>query len=265
VAAAKGAFQAGQASFNEADYKRAIDYWEDAFRRDCTASALLLNLARAYELSGNRPQAVEALQTYLARTPEASDKDSITRRIEVLNRQIEQDESNKAAAPPPAPAATATAPPATTAEPVEPTPPPSNEQSDSYWIGPVILGGAGTVMVVAGTLYWSSGKSDENKAKRQCQGRSDCPQEIADLGNDGIIKEKVGVALGAGGLAAIGGAVVWYLLASPEPAPAPASPAARAGSSSPVAATRAADNPIEAVVVPSFAEGYSGLSVVGTF
>ena len=40
VAAAKGAFQAGNASFNEADYARAIDYWEDAYRRDCTANQI---------------------------------------------------------------------------------------------------------------------------------------------------------------------------------------------------------------------------------
>ena len=51
VAAAQGAFQAGKVSFDEADYQRAINYWEDAFRRDCTATALLLNLARAYELN----------------------------------------------------------------------------------------------------------------------------------------------------------------------------------------------------------------------
>ena len=84
VAAAKGAFQAGQASFNEADYARAITYWEDAYRRDCTAHALLLNLARAYELGGDKEQAVEALQTYLARKPESPQKDQINRRIEVL-------------------------------------------------------------------------------------------------------------------------------------------------------------------------------------
>ncbi|HEY6722403.1 MAG TPA: tetratricopeptide repeat protein, partial [Polyangiaceae bacterium] len=88
IAAAKGAFQAGQASFNEADYDRAITYWEDAYRRDCTAHALLLNLARAYELKGDKAQAVEALQTFLARKPESPQKDQIERRIVVLNQQI---------------------------------------------------------------------------------------------------------------------------------------------------------------------------------
>src|SRR5688572_12504099 len=51
---ARAAFQAGEASFNEADYPRAILYWEDAFRRACSATSMLLNLARAYELSGQK-------------------------------------------------------------------------------------------------------------------------------------------------------------------------------------------------------------------
>src|SRR5882672_5341011 len=56
--AAKGAFAAGQGSFNEADYATAITYWRDAYRRDCTAHLLLTNLARAYELKGDRAEAV---------------------------------------------------------------------------------------------------------------------------------------------------------------------------------------------------------------
>ena len=80
VTAAKGAFQAGNASFEEADYPRAIVYWEDAYRRDCSAHGMLLNLARAYELNGNKPQAVVALRTYLQRVPSA-DKEKIEARL----------------------------------------------------------------------------------------------------------------------------------------------------------------------------------------
>src|SRR3954452_14522316 len=93
--AAQGAFAAGQGSFNEADYATAITYWRDAYRRDCTAHALLLNLARAYELKSDRAEAVNALETYLQRKPEAPDADQIRRRIENLKSQM------AAAAPPP--------------------------------------------------------------------------------------------------------------------------------------------------------------------
>src|SRR6266540_3112085 len=109
--AAQGAFAAGQGSFNEADYATAITYWRDAYRRDCTAHALLLNLARAYELKPDRSEAVNALETYLQRKPESPDADQIRRRIDNLKAQI------AASAPPPA----ATAAPMPTAPPPVPT------------------------------------------------------------------------------------------------------------------------------------------------
>ena len=100
VAAAKGAFQAGNASFNEADYARAIDYWEDAYRRDCTANPLLLNLARAYELAGRKRQAVVSLETFLAREPNSGEKDQINRRVEVLKKKIAEEDAAAAASAP---------------------------------------------------------------------------------------------------------------------------------------------------------------------
>src|ERR1700761_8957689 len=102
TAAAKGAYQAGNASFDEADYPRAITYWEDAYRRDCTANLLLKNLARAYELYGQKRQAVVALETFLVREPTSGDKDQIQRRIEVLKKQIADEKTTPVAvtAPP---------------------------------------------------------------------------------------------------------------------------------------------------------------------
>ncbi len=96
--AAKAAFQAGNVSFNEADYPRAILYWEDAYRRDCTKHQMLLNLARAYELDGQKKQAVMALETFLVREQNAPDRPQITRRIEVLKKQIDNDEAAAQAA-----------------------------------------------------------------------------------------------------------------------------------------------------------------------
>src|SRR5882724_6811775 len=91
VSSAKGAFDAGNGSFNEADYDRAITYWEDAYRRDCTAHPLLLNLARAYELNGLKQHAVTALQTFLARVPNSSEENQIKRRIDKLQEQIQSE------------------------------------------------------------------------------------------------------------------------------------------------------------------------------
>src|SRR5690349_6072662 len=93
LTAAKAAFQAGNVSFNEADYPRAILYWEDAFRRDCTAHPLLLNLARAYELNGAKAQAVISLETFLEREPNSPERAQIQRRIEVLKKQIDAEKA----------------------------------------------------------------------------------------------------------------------------------------------------------------------------
>src|SRR5688572_27310400 len=175
IAAAKGAFQAGQASFNEADYERAITYWEDAYRRDCTAHALLLNLARAYELDGDKRQAVEALQTFLARKPESPQKDQIERRIEVLNQQIA---GEPVAAPPPAQAETkAQEKPAQ----AEPAPAPAEardkppDDTKNHWIGPVVVGGVGLAATVSGIVLHSMGTSDEQEAADACPTRQECP------------------------------------------------------------------------------------------
>ncbi|HVU05051.1 MAG TPA: hypothetical protein VHE30_25050, partial [Polyangiaceae bacterium] len=119
VTAAKGAFQAGNGSFNEADYDRAINYWEDAYRRDCTAHPLLLNLARAYELNGQKRHAVMALKTFLERSPGSSDEGQIKRRVEKLDEQIRMEDQASAqpVQQPVTPPPPATAPPPPAAEP----------------------------------------------------------------------------------------------------------------------------------------------------
>src|SRR4051812_3865249 len=135
TAAAKGAYQAGNASFDEADYPRAITYWEDAYRRDCTANLLLKNLARAYELYGQKRQAIVALETFLVREPNTGDKEQIQRRIEVLKKQIEAEKAVPVAAAPAQPAPVSATP--TTGEPA-----PESKAQGNRSIVPLIVAGA---------------------------------------------------------------------------------------------------------------------------
>src|SRR4051812_41501532 len=135
TAAAKGAYQAGNASFDEADYPRAITYWEDAYRRDCTANLLLKNLARAYELYGQKRQAVVALETFLVREPSTADKEQIQRRIEVLKKQIAAEKAVPVAAAPAQPAPVSATP--TTGEPA-----PESKAQGNRSIVPLIVAGA---------------------------------------------------------------------------------------------------------------------------
>src|SRR4051812_26621932 len=150
TAAAKGAYQAGNASFDEADYPRAINYWEDAYRRDCTANLLLKNLARAYELYGQKRQAVVALETFLVREPNSGDKEQIQRRIEVLKKQIAAEKT----APVTPPVAAGAAAPVTTTQ-GTPEPAPSTE-ARSGTRSPVplfVAGGGGVVFLIGLGIY----------------------------------------------------------------------------------------------------------------
>ena len=168
--AAQGAFAAGQGSFNEADYATAITYWRDAYRRDCTAHALLLNLARAYELKTDRSEAVNALETYLQRKPDAPDVDQIRRRIDNLKSQM------AAAAPQPlAPVA-----PPPTAAPVAATPlaPEGADKGHGAGIAPFVIVGAGGVAAIVGAVVLAGGAKKVSNAEEVCGARA-CPQPIS--------------------------------------------------------------------------------------
>lgn len=211
---AQGAFAAGEASFKEADYATAIVYWHDAYRRDCTAHALLRNLATAYELLGDRPAAIHALETFLARQPKDPEASAIQRRIDNLKEQLAP-----APAPAPTPASSAQEPSSSTliARParVEPEPagppPETDEISPKRSLTPWIVTGAGGAAAIAGTVVFFVGKSQVDDAEAACPSRK-CPSEIADKGNSGRTLQTTGVIVGGVGLAAAAGGVVWGLM-----------------------------------------------------
>jgi tetratricopeptide (TPR) repeat protein len=249
VAAAKGAFQAGNASFNEADYARAIDYWEDAYRRDCTANPLLLNLARAYELAGRKRQAVVSLETFLTREPNSGEKEQIGRRIEVLKKKILEEDAAAASAP----AATnggAVAAPLASSSPLAPAEQPATDKAKRS-PGPWIVIGVGGAAMIVGTLGIISNKKKVDDADEECGGnRNVCSVAVADRGNDArSALNASGVITGAGGLL-LGGGIVWYILDGRRVENANQALSAR---------------PLRARVAPVVGPGVAGLSVSGVF
>ena len=255
VSGAKGAFDAGQASFNEADYSRAIEMWEDAYRRDCTAHRLLLNLARAYELNNQKRRAVVALQTYVTRNPGTSDESQIQRRIEKLQEQINAEAPAPTPGPAPAPVAPAPAAPRPaappSAAPVE-QPAAAGSATGSRPIGPLIVAGGGGAVAIVGAILFFSAASDVSNYEKQCPGRvcsgpgSDSLKSDA---NSARTRENVSGVVSLVGLAAAAGGVLWYFL---EP---PSSPSA----------SGSAVRPFHADVAPALAPGYGGVAVNGVF
>jgi hypothetical protein len=247
--AAKAAFQAGNVSFNEADYPRAILYWEDAYRRDCTKHQMLLNLARAYELDGQKKQAVMALETFLVREQNAPDRPQITRRIEVLKKQIDNDEAAaQAQKPPTAPAPAPGAPPP---EP-SPVPPPATDsgaEEGSRPILPLVVAGVGGAMFIGGGVLHLTAKSDVDEYASHCgdpENHRFCPEDELDPANSARTRMNVGSAVaGVGGALLVGG-LVWYFLSPKEPSSARVTGPAQA-------------------LVPVTAPGFAGLELVGKF
>ena len=245
--AAQGAFQAGHGSFNEGDYPTAITYWRDAYRRDCTAHLLLVNLARAYELKGDRAEALITLETYLERKPDASDAEQIRRRIDNLKQQIAAEKASTPVTPEPAPPV-APAPP--------PTPPPSPAETQPASTGksrsavPLFVAGAGGVVAVIGLAVIGGGASKVADAEKACPDRQKCTPEVADQGNQGRNQEKTGGFLLGTGLVVGAGGLIWYLVqGSPSQATA-----------LPNSGTRK-----HADIVPAIGAGFAGVAVSGRF
>jgi hypothetical protein len=234
LTAAKAAFQAGNVSFNEADYPRAILYWEDAFRRDCTAHPLLLNLARAYELNGQKQQAVVALETFLQREPNTAEKAQIQRRIEVLKKQLEAEQAAVPVAAPPPP---------TTTTPAQQPPPQQVTLKDhpkSNQVLPLVVAGAGAVIFVVGGLVYLDGASKVKEYEDQCgTSHKACPPGVEEPANAAAKKETTGGVIALVGLPVLAGGLIWFFVA---------------GSSSK-----------SAVVTPAVGPGYAGLALNGAF
>jgi hypothetical protein len=245
LTAAKAAFQAGNVSFNEADYPRALLYWEDAFRRDCTAHPLLLNLARAYELDGQKKQAVIALEAFLAREPNSPERAQIARRAEVLKKQIESDEASAKALPPP-PAAT----PAAVAPGPAPGPvPPPVETSKSTQVLPLVIAGVGGAVVIVGGIVWLGASSEVRDFEKACpkdaaSGEFKCPLGEEDKikpANAASKRQTVSGAVTAFvGLPLLAGGLIWFLASNPGQHPA-------------------------AIVTPAVGPGFAGLSLDARF
>jgi hypothetical protein len=210
MAAAKGAFEAGNAAFNEADYARAITYWEDAYRRDCTAHPMLKNLARAYELDGQYMAAVAALETFLARQPNANEDPTIARRIEALRKKV--GESDTTAAPPPP-----EQPKTVTPEPPPPPPPPPQERERS--LVPLYVAGGGAVVGLLGAGLWYPAYSTVQDIEAECpdRGRTAACDRAAE-GNQARSDATLwGIVGGVGAAVAVAG-VTWYFVQGDEPA-----------------------------------------------
>jgi hypothetical protein len=242
--AAHSAFLLGKRFFDEADYGSAIHNFVDAYKLDCTKTELLTIIARANELSGDRAEAVHALETYLQRVQNLAPEDraQIQKRIDNLKSQLGA--QAPPAAPPPITVPSVTPPaPTTTAVPA-PLPPPAPE-TRGHGAGPWVVTGIGGAAVVAGGVVWLVGHGKYNSALSDpaCGGTNSCKPGSAAIneGNTGHTMMWVGGGVFFGGVALAGAGLLWHFL-------------------EPTSATET-----KATIVPEVGPGYAGASVAGRF
>jgi hypothetical protein len=226
--AAHSAFLLGKRFFDEADYGSAIHNFVDAYKLDCTKTELLTIIARANELSGNKAEAVHALETYLTRAPSVApeDKSQIQKRIDNLKAQIAAQAPPPTAASAPPPAATiALVPP-----PPNPTPPPPSPTAEGkpHTVAPWVVTISGGVILIAGGSVLLAGYSKYNTATGHCPNNV-CQQgtDFAAEGNSGLTLEHVGVGLLVGGGVVTLGGLLWHFLEPTGPEVSPRAAAIR--------------------------------------
>jgi hypothetical protein len=242
--AAEGAFKAGFGSYQEGDYNKAIMYWEDAYQRDCTAHALLLNLANAHEKKAQWDRAIVALKVYLERAGDVPNRGQIERRIENLEAQIAAEKPAQPDKPPvtePEPAQPSTAASVGTEKPAE----------GGKSIAPWIVVGAGGVMTIVGTVLYLGGSSKVSDAEEVCGSKRECPntpagQQAKTDGDDGRTQMLAGGIVAGVGVVGVAGGLAWHFFLD--------KPAAESQAAVP-----------RTTVQPALGPSYAGLSFGGSF
>jgi tetratricopeptide (TPR) repeat protein len=198
IEAAKNAYRSGQTAFSEGDYERAGTLWSDAYEHDCTAHALLLNLATAYELLGRPDRAVDALRRFDERVPDSPYIEANTKRMERLQRiPVQRPRAHRDDVPCPAPVA-----------------PPVHESHSGEVIVPLALAvGGGAASLLGGVLYVQARYAEGSAAEHCGAATGQCTDlnSVIDGERARAHAQTAGWVTGAG-LLTLATGLVWYFV-----------------------------------------------------
>ncbi len=203
--AAREAFRAGQTAFSEGAYVRAVQLWGQAYRDDCTAHALLLNLAMAQELLGRPEEAIQALKHFDRRAPDSPYVDANLKRIQRLERVVVEKARDRARRE------------RTPLTPLEPRRTDSADQGGKALGLPLVVAVTGGVVAVVGAALYAEGRYSAAAASESCgssPGHCDDPTDVVD-GERARARAETAGWLAAGGLATAAGGLLWHFLSQP--------------------------------------------------
>jgi hypothetical protein len=214
--AAKRAYRDGQNSFSEGDYSHAAELWRWAYERDCTAHALLLNLAMAQELLGRPDLAIQSLSRFDRLVPDSPYVAANQKRIGRLEHAPVAAVRPRRELPKACPTLPATSAPA-----------PAVRPALHSWLPLGIALGGATATLVGGAFYLQA-RHAASSANDTCGGHGG---QCSDLGAvvDGerarARAQTAGWITGVG-LATLTGGLVWHL-ATPAEGDSPPAAASR--------------------------------------
>jgi hypothetical protein len=247
-------YKTGKLASENLEREKAILYYTDAYRADCTGHRVLLRIAEQWELIGNKAESLRYTEAYLDRaSPTDGERDAANVRRDRLKRELAAapPASSTAAPPATAPTVAPTAAPTVTATATAtaaPTTTDTGAPPRGHTAPPWIVAGVGGGALIAGGVLLGIGSGKVSTADKNCDpktpGGRDCTNASAvSSGNSGRTLETVGVITGAVGLAAIAGGLIWHFAESTGP-------------SQPSTGTH---------LTPAVAPGYAGLSLGGSF
>ncbi len=196
--AARVAFRAGQTAFSEGAYARAVELWDQAYRDDCTAHALLLNLAMGQELMGRPEDAIRTLRLFDSRSPDSPYVEANAKRIQRLQQTALESEQESART---AHARSISAHPA------------SDEAQLSV---PLVVSVVGGVVAIVGAALYVEGRASAESAAEQCGAAREVCADV-----DGVVegeraraRAQVGGWMAGAGLLTAAGGLSWHFLSS---------------------------------------------------
>lgn len=227
-------FKTGKQQYDDSNHDLAINLFKDAYTRDCSKHELLIIISRSYELKGDKPEAIRALEIFLQRDPTNAEAETYRRRIKQLRDSMAASSAPTATAPP-------TAAPTTTAPKGE-----DRGHTPYPWIM-VGVGGAGVIVGVvmiatAPTLPTSCNKQTEICDRIPGESAQDYKDRQTRAGNAISQPRNGGIVTAIGGALIVGG-LLWHFLEPTGPADATGKPKLR----------------------PDAGPGYAGLSFGGSF
>jgi tetratricopeptide (TPR) repeat protein len=121
---ARELYQSGLVHYDLKEYAEALKSFKDAYRI-VQDPAFLYNIAQCHRRLGQNPEALDFYRNYLRRSPSAPNRAEVERRIQEIEREIQQAE--KTGHPPPPPPNTGVKEPPPPPPVLTPPPPPQNQ------------------------------------------------------------------------------------------------------------------------------------------